>query len=186
MPRVLEVEPRSVEMWIIQAQHLRMLGRKEERSQAAFRRAIELIPNGGRGLVGARLLLPVHDQRTMISRRWKRGLATRQMGSAERRIAQCRTWAIGGRPGATMSKRSGTSRRARSSGLKPNRSMLNTSAANARPGHRDLRRPSWLRVTSRGNPTILLIFIIGMPRSGTTLLERILSRHSKIEAAGEL
>jgi hypothetical protein len=37
-----------------------------------------------------------------------------------------------------------------------------------------------------GAPDDSPIFIIGMPRSGTTLLERILSRHSHIEACGEL
>ena len=30
------------------------------------------------------------------------------------------------------------------------------------------------------------IFIVGMPRTGTTLLERMLGRHSKVESAGEL
>ena len=30
------------------------------------------------------------------------------------------------------------------------------------------------------------IFILGMPRSGTTLLEQVLSSHSKIHGAGEL
>lgn len=30
------------------------------------------------------------------------------------------------------------------------------------------------------------VFIVGMPRSGTSLIEKILSRHSKIHAAGEL
>lgn len=30
------------------------------------------------------------------------------------------------------------------------------------------------------------IFIVGLPRSGSTLLERIIGRHSKVEAAGEL
>ncbi|WP_242101265.1 MULTISPECIES: sulfotransferase [unclassified Lysobacter] len=30
------------------------------------------------------------------------------------------------------------------------------------------------------------IFIVGMPRTGTTLVERILGRHSKVESAGEL
>ena len=38
----------------------------------------------------------------------------------------------------------------------------------------------------QGEPDSSAIFIVGMPRSGSTLTERILGRHSKIEAVGEL
>jgi tetratricopeptide (TPR) repeat protein len=37
-----------------------------------------------------------------------------------------------------------------------------------------------------GNPSVLPVFIVGMPRSGTTLVEQILSGHSQIFGAGEL
>ncbi|MDO5504921.1 MAG: sulfotransferase [Pseudoxanthomonas suwonensis] len=37
-----------------------------------------------------------------------------------------------------------------------------------------------------GHPSSEPIFIIGMPRSGTTLVERIVSSHSQVHAAGEL
>lgn len=37
-----------------------------------------------------------------------------------------------------------------------------------------------------GAKTVAPIFIVGLPRSGSTLVERILGGHSKIEAAGEL
>jgi tetratricopeptide (TPR) repeat protein len=37
-----------------------------------------------------------------------------------------------------------------------------------------------------GNPTTEPIFIVGMPRTGTTLTERILSSHSAVSSAGEL
>lgn len=40
--------------------------------------------------------------------------------------------------------------------------------------------------TDNGNPTPEPIFIIGLPRTGTTLVERILGRHSEVFAAGEL
>lgn len=42
------------------------------------------------------------------------------------------------------------------------------------------------RFASNGSPSDSPIFIVGMPRSGSTLLERILGQHSKIEAAGEI
>jgi len=41
-----------------------------------------------------------------------------------------------------------------------------------------------LKIT--GNPTCEPIFVLGMPRSGTTLVERILSSHSDVQSAGEL
>ena len=53
--RVVEIEPHSLEMWVIRAQHLRMLGRKEE-SQAAFRRAIELNPAAARPGGGSHII----------------------------------------------------------------------------------------------------------------------------------
>ena len=36
------------------------------------------------------------------------------------------------------------------------------------------------------NPSALPIFIVGMPRSGSTLVEQVLSKHSQVEGAGEL
>lgn len=37
-----------------------------------------------------------------------------------------------------------------------------------------------------GNPTDVPVFIVGMPRSGTTLVEQIITRHSNTAGAGEL
>lgn len=40
--------------------------------------------------------------------------------------------------------------------------------------------------TAAGDPTHEPIFIIGMPRTGTTLLDRVLSSHPEVHSAGEL
>ncbi len=40
--------------------------------------------------------------------------------------------------------------------------------------------------TQHGSDEILPVFIVGMPRSGTTLVEQIISSHSKVTGAGEL
>ena len=42
------------------------------------------------------------------------------------------------------------------------------------------------RMQGPGAPSELPVFIIGMPRSGTTLVEQILSSHSEVTGAGEL
>jgi len=45
---------------------------------------------------------------------------------------------------------------------------------------------SWAKRTEVGNQSDLPVFILGMPRSGTTLIEQILSSHPKVHGAGEL
>jgi tetratricopeptide (TPR) repeat protein len=42
------------------------------------------------------------------------------------------------------------------------------------------------RLAGTGNPTRVPVFVIGMPRSGTTLIEQILASHPRVFGAGEL
>ena len=47
--------------------------------------------------------------------------------------------------------------------------------------------PSLLqRLSNAGDPSALPVFIVGMPRSGTTLIEQILASHPQVTGAGEL
>ncbi|MFT5837795.1 MAG: tetratricopeptide (TPR) repeat protein [Flavobacteriales bacterium] len=56
--------------------------------------------------------------------------------------------------------------------------------------YRDVKSTATAKVLSKtrdiGNNEIIPIFIIGLPRTGSTLLEQILSRHTDISGAGEL
>jgi tetratricopeptide (TPR) repeat protein len=51
---------------------------------------------------------------------------------------------------------------------------------------RDFDRDFFLRHSASGDPSRLPIFIVGMPRSGTTLIEQILASHSGVHGAGEI
>jgi Flp pilus assembly protein TadD len=46
--------------------------------------------------------------------------------------------------------------------------------------------PDWLSNLSGGNPDPSPIFVLGQPRTGTTLVERIITAHSQVHSAGEL
>jgi tetratricopeptide (TPR) repeat protein len=60
----------------------------------------------------------------------------------------------------------------------PSRDESLFAALSALPGASDAAPP--------GHPSDAPIFVFGMPRSGTTLVERILSRHPDVSSAGEL
>jgi len=44
----------------------------------------------------------------------------------------------------------------------------------------------WLNRVGEGNPDPAPIFVLGQPRTGTTLIERVISAHSQVYSAGEL
>lgn len=44
----------------------------------------------------------------------------------------------------------------------------------------------WLASKGSGNPDASPIFVLGQPRTGTTLIERIITSHSQVHSAGEL
>ncbi|PLW66820.1 tetratricopeptide repeat-containing sulfotransferase family protein [Pseudohalioglobus lutimaris] len=46
--------------------------------------------------------------------------------------------------------------------------------------------PQWLAEGPAGNPDTSPIFVLGQPRTGTTLVERIITSHSQAHSAGEL
>ncbi|MCI0430089.1 MAG: sulfotransferase [Rhodospirillales bacterium] len=44
----------------------------------------------------------------------------------------------------------------------------------------------WAEDLNHGDPSVLPVFILGMPRSGTTLVEQILASHPQVHGAGEI
>ena len=181
--KVLALDPTDLPMWIIHAQQLRMLGRKED-SIAAFRRALALDPNCGPawwGLVNYFTAeITAADTRAL-----EQALAAREGTAedggplhialgilAERRgdVAEAfRHFAEGKRLRATAHPYDSAGASAKVDKL----IATSTPERFAAEG-------------SAGFDDVSPIFIIGMPRSGTTLLERILGCHSQIEPGGEL
>jgi tetratricopeptide (TPR) repeat protein len=51
---------------------------------------------------------------------------------------------------------------------------------------RTLNRDWFLRTAGLGLPTRRPVFVFGLPRSGTTLIEQVLASHSRVHGAGEL
>jgi len=180
--RLLDLDPSPINLWVMYAQELRMLGHKEE-SVATFRRALEVDPNSGAAWWGLAYYFPqvVTD---VDLKAMERALANVGDSAQDAGPIHIALGLIAERKGdyGEAFQHITLGKKLRASGQP---------AAGNDTAHVDeliqaLTPERFAELAGGGSADNSPIFIIGMPRSGTTLLERILSAHSQIEAGGEL
>jgi len=181
--RVAELEPDRTDLWIMCAQHLRMLGHKEE-SQAMFRRALDLEPNNGAAWWGLSNYF-ASDMTEADVAAMKRALVDRADSPADCGPLHIALSIFAERNGdhAEAFRHVATGKALQAERYPYDADLITSSVDRL---IQVFSAEQFTRRRSAGAPDDSPIFIIGMPRSGTTLLERILSRHSHIEACGEL
>ena len=181
--KVLALDPADLAMWIVYAQQLRMLGRKEQ-SVAAFRRALALDDKCGPAWWGLVNYFPSEITATDAQ-------------TIERALAARGNTAEDGGPlhivRGILAERSGDFAGAFSDIAAAKKLRLaaypyDSAAASAKVDAlvRTFGPDRFASAGAGGFADQSPIFLIGMPRSGTTLLERILGCHSEIEPGGEL
>ncbi|MEQ6250580.1 sulfotransferase [Sulfitobacter sp. HNIBRBA3233] len=150
-----------------------------ERAQSAFRRALSLSPRDARALAALNRVAPLaRDSRQMahlrdIARSAKatpndRAIASNTLGLIEQ---------------AAGNTKAAFHHFARAKAHKPGR--YDTTAADEFVAEqRERYHPDLLRLTAKPLPH-RFVFVVGMPRSGTTLVESILTRHPQVTTIGE-
>lgn len=179
--RLIAIDPSQPRTWILCAQYLRILGRGEE-SKEAFRKALALDPAQGAAWWGLAHFFPneisEQDERAMER------VPTDRAGSAQDEAPARIALAIladrrGEHEEAFRQLAEGKRLRLQNQPYDPDKISADVDDA--------IRNfTAELFETRSGFEDRSPIFIIGMPRSGSTLVERILGQHSLIEAAGEL
>lgn len=179
--RLLDIDPGQPRTWIIYAQHLRILGRRDE-SKAAFRKALALDQAQSAAWWGLAQFFPetltANDVAAMEQAiELKPGSAD---GEAPARIAL-----------SLIEDRKGDYRKAfehlsRGKQLRLQAQPYDPAKISADVDDAIRYFPQHLFNTRVGSDATSPIFVVGMPRSGSTLIERILGQHPDIESAGEL
>ena len=180
--RLLSLDGSRVEWWMYFGQHCRALGRRDD-AIAAYRRALEIDPHNGSALWSlANYFTAILSDEDVSA--IKEALTDRKGTSEEGSLRL----ALG-----LVADRDGKHAAAVEHFIEGKKIML---AAHPHDPDRisagvdsviKLFTPAFYeRRHAAGYVDRSPIFIVGLPRSGTTLVERILGRHSAVEGAGEL
>jgi tetratricopeptide (TPR) repeat protein len=179
--RLIRIDPSQPRRWIVYAQYLRILGRSDE-SKEAFRKALSLDSGQGAAWWGLAHFFPgdLKDEDVQMMERALVDRAGTANDEAPTRIAL-----------SIIADRRGDYEQAFSHLKKGKRLRLQNQLYDAHKLSADVddairNFTAELFETRTGSDDDSPIFIVGMPRSGSTLVERILGQHSGIEAAGEL
>jgi tetratricopeptide (TPR) repeat protein len=181
--RLLDHHPNELDMWLSYAHELRTLGKRAE-STAAFRHALSLDPDCGAAWWGLANYFPqTLSASDMIA--MEEALARRQGSAEDGGPIHVALGVLADRRGdhaeAFRHIAEGKRLRALAYPYDPSDDRKRVEELV------QLYSPElFASLEGAGFEDPSPIFIVGMPRSGTTLLERILSRHPQIEAAGEL
>ena len=180
---VLEQAPNQPRVWLSYGHMLKTVGRQAE-GIAAYRKAIELKPTLGEAWWSLANLKTVRfDEADIAAMRAALG----RSGSQRRGPASSRFRA----------RQGDARRRADRRGVRPLCGRQCAAPASYHPFNARRDHAAWSTAASRRSPTEVLarpggcdapdpIFIVGMPRAGSTLVEQILSSHSLVEGTSEL
>ena len=180
--------PNSVDVWISAARFAQIMGRPAE-AQAAWQRVIALAPDSGDAMavlltqfpdtvdpaLHARVLAMATDPATPA--RYRRRLQFALYAYEKHRANY--TVAFRHLSEGNRLRREELVTRERGYG-RPSREQYFNRVIET------FDAPFFDRTKGMGNPSKQPIFILGMPRSGTTLCEQILASHSRVYGAGEL
>lgn len=180
--RILALDA-GLDTWVVYAQHLRILGRKDE-AQAAFRRALELDPGSGAAWWNLANYFGSEITNSDVER-IRRALDGRTADSNDSGPLHLALAILADRKKdhavAFHHVAQGKEILREGSPYNPD-----VSTADVAEILRNFTPERFAQLGPAGFPDESPIFVIGMPRTGSTLLERILSCHSQIEAGGEL
>ena len=182
--QALQRDPASANLWMARAQAEEISGRRDQ-AEAAYERALALRPGWAfplAGLLGLRRGQAndtrVHEAQALLDDPARGDDERAMVGYELGKVFDGR----GDYPRAMQAWHAANAARRRDQGEPEPADLASRVDASLAVFNREL----FERAAGLGNPDERPVFIVGMPRSGTTLLEQMLAAHPQVHGAGEL